>query len=125
MTKKRRREQAVPVRSCDEPIMEVQHFVPDADIYETNDVLIVVADLDGVSPGAPDVTLHEKVLAVRRRTRRLIGAEYELEDSYWAFTIPEKIDNDRIEASLHDGVRSRRLVKGGTARVVRIPIEAD
>src|SRR5271169_4034067 len=43
-------------------------FVPPADIYETGDNIVVLAEMAGVAPDGVDITLERRVLTIRGRS---------------------------------------------------------
>ena len=43
-------------------------FVPPADIYETGDNIVVLAEMPGVAPDGVDITLERRVLTIRGRS---------------------------------------------------------
>ena len=93
-------------------------FVPRADIYETNDVITVVADMPGVDENSVDITLEQNVLSINGYTAplepegyRLAYAEYRVGDYQRRFTISDQIDRDKIEATVKDGVLQLHLPK--------------
>ena len=93
-------------------------FMPPADIFETDDVVTVVADMPDVQAGALDVTLEENVLTIRGRvTNRtpdgqdLAYAEYDVGDYERSFSLSDRIDADAIEAKLTHGVLTLTLPK--------------
>src|SRR4051812_36782396 len=58
-------------------------FAPTTDIFESEDHIVVVADMPGVAPDAVDITLERRVLTIRGRTTsqrhqgyRLVYQEY-------------------------------------------------
>src|SRR3954451_23784444 len=82
-------------------------FLPPADIYETKDSIVVLAEMPGVPPEGVDLTLERRVLTIRGRSaagehtgyQRVYG-EYTNGDYERVFTLSENIDRDRIEARL-------------------------
>lgn len=90
-------------------------YTPCVDIIETNDELILYADLPGVKPG--DVLLEQKgnELVLHAHCSpcfhgtKMLHAEYGMGDFYRAFTIAEEVDYDGIEASLKNGVLTVRV----------------
>ena len=42
-------------------------FLPPADIYETKDSIVVLAEMPGVSPDGVDISLERRVLTIRGR----------------------------------------------------------
>src|SRR5438034_4614192 len=85
-------------------------FVPPADIYETRDSIVVLAEMPGVAPDGVDITLERRVLTIRGRSAanshpgyQRVYDEYADGDYERVFTLSENIDRDRIEATLKDG----------------------
>ena len=106
------------VESGAERTRERTCFVPRADIYETNDSITVVADMPGVDENLVDITLEQNVLTINGYTApggpqgyRPAYAEYQVGDYQRRFTLSDKIDRDKIEATMKDGVLRLRLPK--------------
>ena len=98
-------------------------FLPPADIYETKDSIIVLAEMPGVPPDGVDLTLERRVLTIRGRSAagdhagyQRVYNEYTDGDCERVFTLSENIDRDRIEARLKDGVLHLVLPKAETAK---------
>ena len=104
-------------------------YVPPADVWETEDALAVAMEVPGVAREAVQIELKDDVLRVEARVD---ASKYEgLEPLYteygvghWAraFALPDKVDRDRIEARLEDGVLTLTLPKAAGARPRRIPV---
>ena len=93
-------------------------FVPRADIYETDDNIVVVADMPGVDEKSVDITLENDVLSINGYVEPrspenydLAYAEYREGDYQRRFTISNQIDRDKIEATVRDGVLRLLLPK--------------
>lgn len=106
-------------------------FVPDTDVYETEDQVVVVADMPGVAPDGVDVTLERRVLTIRGHVPseahddyRRIHAEYGQGDFERVFTLSEEIDRDRIEASHKNGVLTLKMPKAASAKTQKIRVKA-
>jgi HSP20 family molecular chaperone IbpA len=106
-------------------------FVPRADIYETDDEIVVVADMPGVDQNTVDITLENNVLSINGYVETaqpegysLSYAEYREGDYQRAFTLSDQIDRDGIEATVKHGVLRLRLPKITEARVRKIAIKA-
>src|SRR5690606_27277348 len=104
---------------------------PSADIYETEDHVVLVVDMPGVAAEDVDLTLERQVLTIRGRIRhdrpegyRPIYEEYGEGDYERAFTISEEIDRDRLEARCANGVLTLKLPKAETAKPRRIAVQA-
>jgi HSP20 family protein len=107
-------------------------FLPPADIYETTDSIVVLAEMPGVSSDGVDITLERHVLTIRGRNaanehagyQRVYG-EYADGDYERVFTLSEAIDRDRIEATLKDGVLHLVLPKAEVARARKIQLKTS
>ena len=106
-------------------------FLPPADIYETRDNIVVLAEMPGVAPDGVDITLERRVLTIRGRSAtsdhsgyQRVYNEYANGDYERAFTLSENIDRDRIEATLKDGVLNLVLPKAECARARKIELKA-
>jgi HSP20 family molecular chaperone IbpA len=97
---------------------ERRAFVPRTDIYETNDAIFVVADMPGVNEHSVDITLDKNILTIQGFVEPVYPegysvayAEYEDGDFQRKFTINNQIDQDKIEATLREGVLRLKLPK--------------
>jgi HSP20 family protein len=106
-------------------------WIPFADVEETDDAWIVEAELPGVNRKDVNVELRGGELVIsgdikekerkgilRRRARRTGNFEYHV-------TLPGEVDEEHIEASLHDGVLTVRAPKAEQARPHRIEVKAS
>jgi len=126
------RDEAAPTRTDTEATRQVRQFVPDVDIYETDDSLVLLADVPGVKAEHLSVRLEKNVLTIHGRVdptdaggRNLIHAEYETGDYYRVFSLSDEIDQDRIDAKLRNGVLTLRLPKAARAKVRKINVSAE
>ena len=98
------------------------------DIFESEEEVTVIADLPGVTAEGIDLSLEDNILTIQGRrtlpaqTGRVILEEYESGHYLRRFTVAETIDQDRIEASLADGVLRVRLPKASPAQPRRIEV---
>jgi HSP20 family molecular chaperone IbpA len=93
-------------------------FSPNVDIYETDQRLMLLADLAGVKPEDLTVDLRDDVLTISGEVQPFEGPnekdiliEYEIGKYYRQFTLSEVIDQGRIDAQLKDGVLQLTLPK--------------
>jgi HSP20 family molecular chaperone IbpA len=105
-------------------------FVPYADIYETGDEIVVVADMPGVSEETVEITLEQDVLTINGYVEptppeghSLAYAEYDVGDFVRSFRVSNEIDRDGIEATLKDGVLQLHLPKAGPAKTKKISVK--
>jgi HSP20 family protein len=115
----RKEEQTIPAR----------YYVPDADIFESEDALTVVLEMPGVDRKDVDVRLENDVLRVEGRIDfskyeglEPVYTEYNVGHYARAFTLSDKIDQDAISAELNDGVLTLTLKKAKGALPRRIAI---
>lgn len=106
-------------------------FVPRADVYETEDAIVIVADMPGVDENSVNITLEDNVLTInglvepeQPEGQNLVYAEYRVGDYVRAFTLSDQIERDKIEATVKDGVLSLHLPKVEEVKMRRIPITA-
>ena len=106
-------------------------FVPRADIYETDDEIVVVADVPGVDEKSVDITLENNVLTIDGNVEleppegySLNFAEYRVGDYQRAFSLSDQIDREGIEATVKDGVLRLHLPKVTEAKTKKIAIQA-
>jgi HSP20 family protein len=100
-----------------------------ADIEETDDAFIVDIDVPGVRPEDVRVEIRENELRVsgeikerarkgllRRQTRRVGQFEH-------VVRLPNEVDPDQVEATLHEGVLSVRLGKSRSRQPRRVEVK--
>jgi HSP20 family protein len=106
-------------------------FMPPADIYETKDSIVVLAEMPGVSPDGVDISLERRVLTIRGRSAanehagyQRVYSEYADGDYERVFTLSENIDRDRIAATLKDGILQLVLPKAEAAKARKIELKS-
>jgi HSP20 family protein len=107
-------------------------WLPPADIYETDNDLVVAADLPGVELQSVDVRVENNVLTIRgeRRFEQNIEKEnfHRAERSYGtfarSFTLSTAVDTEKIRAGYKNGVLTITLPKAEAAKPRRIQIAA-
>ncbi len=106
-------------------------FRPLADIYESGESVIVVAEMPGVAPDDIDIDLERRVLTIRGRVPssehegyQRIYAEYREGDFERSFTLAETIDQDSIKATQRNGLLILELPKAEPAKARRINVQS-
>jgi HSP20 family molecular chaperone IbpA len=106
-----------------------RYFVPNTDIFETENALTLVMEIPGVEKKDVDVNLEDGTLQVEGRIDFLkyrglepVYSEYNVGHYARSFTVSDKIDQDGITAEVKDGVLTLTLPKAKTARPRRIAI---
>jgi HSP20 family protein len=96
---------------------------PRCDVSETDSEIVVNAELPGVAATDMDVSIHDGVLTVRGEKRSERNEEEEgraySERFFGSFqrsiSLPSNVDEEKIEASLKDGILCVRLPKATPA----------
>jgi HSP20 family molecular chaperone IbpA len=106
-------------------------FTPRTDTYESDDHIVLLAEMPGVAPDAVDITLEKRALTIRGETSELghrgyrqVYAEYADGDYERVFTLSEDIDRDRIEASHNNGILRLTLPKAPPAKTQKIKVKS-
>ena len=114
----------------EEKTIPARYYVPNSDIYETDDALTVVMEIPGVEKKDVSVNLESDVLRVEGRIDfskyeglEPVYSEYNIGHYARAFTLSDKIDQDGISAELEDGVLTLTLKKSKQALPKRIAIK--
>lgn len=123
-----KREQATPVAVEPTPTRRV--LTPGADVYETEDGLVVVADMPGVDERSVDINVERNVLTIEGRVEpeeladyQLIYREYEPGDYRRAFILSDEVDVGKIEASVKHGVLRIDLPKAEATKPRQIAVK--
>jgi HSP20 family protein len=106
-------------------------YAPTTDIFETQDHVVLVADMPGVPPENVDISLERRVLTIRGRAAvqtpdgyQRVYQEYGEGDYERVFTLSEDIDRDKIEAEHKNGVLTLRMPKAETAKTKKVTVKA-
>jgi HSP20 family protein len=104
---------------------------PRVDILETDQELLLLADLPGVRPTDVDVRFENGELTIHGRRnptnadKRRVLWEYEPAHYHRAFRLSEDVAADKIEAELKNGVLTVRLPKAEAAKPRRIAVKGQ
>ena len=107
-------------------------WAPPVDIHETDEVLILKAELPGFSKDDVHVELHNNRLTLRGERRHETEVKEEQyhrrERAYGSFQrtfqLPTTIDQDKVKASFQNGILELRLPKSEAAKPKRIALTA-
>jgi HSP20 family molecular chaperone IbpA len=110
---------------------ERQCFVPKTDIFETDEMIVMLADIPGVDNQAVDITLEKDILSIdaynsssENKDFSVTYSEYVPGDYHRKFRLTREIDRENIEAIVGDGVLELHLPKADEAKTKKIPIKA-
>ena len=109
---------------------DVRHWAPAVDIRETDDALVVQAELPGIDKKDVKVEVHNGVLTIsgERRYEKDVREKnvHRVERAYGSFTrsfsLPTNVDHDKVDASMKDGVLEVRLHKRESAKAKSIEV---
>jgi len=107
-------------------------YTPAVDIFETGNEITLLADMPGVRPGDLTIDLKEGVLTFSGESAPVVN-ENEVADFrefgagrfYRQFSLSDKVDQDKIEAQLNDGVLRLVLPKAEAKKPKQIKIKAS
>ena len=106
------------------------YYSPYTDIYESADALTVVMEIPGVSKDTIDIRLDKDELTVNAEINtqnysdfQPVYTEYNIGHFSRSFILNSKVDRERIEANVADGVLTLTLPKAEEAKPRRITIK--
>jgi HSP20 family protein len=105
-------------------------FIPAVDIFENKEALVLIADMPGVTNEAVEIHLEDGELTLRGRVAEErqslipVYTEYRSGDYYRSFTLSNVIDQQKIEASMKNGVLKITLPKAEAAKPRHITVKA-
>jgi HSP20 family protein len=104
-------------------------FTPAVDIFETDQQLILLADMPGVATEDISIDLRDGVLTISGEVKpwetadeQDVLVEFEIGRYYRQFSLSEVIDQDKIDAQLNDGVLKLMLPKAAKAQPRKITV---
>lgn len=120
-----------PLPPVEYPVDQVV-FTPPIDIYETNEGLILQADLPGVSSDSLELQVQDNKLSLFGKVSlsippeaRLIHQEYQVGHFLRSFILSDEVDHERISAKLTQGVLEVILPRHAKPEPRRIQIQTD
>jgi HSP20 family molecular chaperone IbpA len=106
-------------------------FIPKTDIYETEDEIILIADVPGADQDSVDITLEKNILSINAFVDNDIPAgydriysEYEGGDFQRSFRLSDEINQNNIKAVVNNGELRLHLPKAEPAKTKKIKVEA-
>ena len=106
-------------------------FIPKTDIYETEDEIILVADVPGTDQDSVDITLEKNILSINAFVDNdipvgydRIYSEYEIGDFQRSFHLPDEINQNKIKAVVSNGELRLHLPKAEPAKAKKITVKA-
>jgi HSP20 family protein len=108
-------------------------WMPDLDVEETDDAIVVRADVPGVKGKDLDITVTGGVLTIKGEKREekeeRSKRQHVVERTYGSFTrsidLPEEVDTAKVKAECKEGVLTVTLPKKPGARPRQIKVDVD
>lgn len=105
-------------------------WTPPVDIYEADDALVFQADLPGVTKDEVSIEVHNNTLILRGERKPATGVQadhsHRVERPYGpfqrSFVLPSMVDQEKVQATYHEGILELRLPKLESAKPRRIAI---
>ena len=95
-------------------------YSPDTDIYETDEAVVVVADLPGVSKDGLDITVENN----RLRIYGAVDGEAPRSGNFErSFALSDRVDGEAIDAAFKNGVVELTLPKVAEAKARKIAVK--
>ena len=106
-------------------------FAPRVDILETEDAIVVLADMPGVDESGVDITMERNVLTLKGTVNcskpegfKSAHSEYGVGDYERVFTLPNEIDRDNVQATIKQGVLRLTLPKSKSSLQKKVAVLA-
>lgn len=107
-------------------------FTPSIDIFETDDAITLLADMPGALVEDLQIDLRDSVLTLtasvnppESESEAVILREYETGTFFRQFTLPDAIDQSKIDAALANGVLRLVLPKAEAAKPRQIAVRVE
>jgi HSP20 family molecular chaperone IbpA len=107
-------------------------FSPPIDIFETDEGLVLHADLPGVSIKTLELQVQDNKLTLFGRVRpvvppeaRTVHQEYGIGDFLRSFILSDEVDYERITATMNNGVLKVVLPKAPKPKSRRIEVNSE
>lgn len=116
------------VQTREETRSNEKYIRPAVNIIETEEGLVLTADIPGASKETLDVNVEKGILTISapvQHTSPGISAyrEFELANYYRQFSIPESLDHEKAKAEYVNGILTLHVPKAEIAKPKRIAVQ--
>ena len=116
------------VQTREETRAKEKYIRPAVNIIETEEGLVLTADIPGAAKETLDVNVEKGILTISAPTSHLMPGqsvyqEFELANYYRQFTIPESLDHERARADFTNGILTLTVPKAEAAKPRRIEVK--
>jgi HSP20 family protein len=118
------------VKAQGELTHEGPFFIPNIDIFEDGDTIILMADMPGVSKNNIDIQVEDSQLRIQGKVSKempgeYVLSEYSIGDYFCSFALSNTIDQSAIKASMKNGVLRVVLPKSEKSKPRKITIKSN
>ncbi|MES2788865.1 MAG: Hsp20/alpha crystallin family protein [Planctomycetota bacterium] len=114
------------------PVPDRTVFMPPIDIYDSDEGLVLLADLPGVTIESLEIQVQDNRLTLFGSVKpalpteaRLLHQEFEWGDFLRSFILSDEVDHDRITAKLNNGVLEVVLPRAAKTEPRRIQVNKE
>lgn len=116
------------VQSREETRSNDKFIRPAVNIIETEEGLVLTADIPGATKESLDVNVEKGILTISAPAQHTLPGtslyrEFELANYYRQFSIPESLDHEKAVADYVNGILTLRIPKAEVAKPKRIEVQ--
>jgi HSP20 family protein len=116
------------VQNREETRSNDKYIRPAVNIIETEEGLVLTADIPGAAKESLDVNVEKGILTIsapaqHTMQRITVYREFELANYYRQFSIPESLDHEKAKAEYVNGILTLRVPKAKVAKPTRIEVK--
>lgn len=116
------------IQSREETRADDKYIRPAVNIFETEEGLILTADIPGATKESLDVNVEKGILTISAPAQHAVPGtpsyrEFELGSYYRQFSIPESLDHENAKAEYVNGILTLRIPKAKAAKPKRIAVK--
>lgn len=105
-----------------------RYIRPAVNIIETEEGLVLTADIPGAAKETLDVNVEKGILTISAPVSHEMSGttayrEFELASYYRQFSIPESLDHEKAKAEYVNGILTLRVPKAEAAKPKRIAVQ--
>jgi len=118
------------VQTREETRSNDKYIRPAVNIIETEEGLILTADIPGATKENLDVNVEKGILTISAPAGHSLPGqpayrEFELANYYRQFSIPESLDHEKARAEYANGILTLRVPKAEIAKPKRIEVKIE
>ncbi len=116
------------VQAREETRSNEKYIRPAVNIIETEDGLVLTADIPGATKELLDVNVEKGILTISAPAKHTLPGnsayrEFELANYYRQFAIPESLNHEKAKAEYTNGILTLRVPKAEIAKPKRVEIQ--